>query len=76
MIKHISGKTGWDAWSLARARRARTHYELRQERLAREEKKEHQRLEAHAKTAAADHEKKDIIRAAIEKARARSIKDA
>ncbi len=72
-MKNASGqKTGWDAWSVARAKHARIHYALRQERLKHEKKKEDERLHTLADANSTGQKKQNTILAAIEKARAKS----
>ncbi|MDL2284316.1 RnfABCDGE type electron transport complex subunit B [Oxalobacter sp. OttesenSCG-928-P03] len=73
IMKNVSGtKTGWDAWSPMLAKRARVNYELREKRLEREIREENLRLTALTRAGKAGHKKKDTVKAAIEKARARS----
>ncbi len=81
----VSGdKTAWDAWTPEQAHTAKTRYEARQRRLAREAVEHEARLVAKAETKLADletHTKSDstaetdrkraIIEAALAKARAR-----
>jgi Na+-translocating ferredoxin:NAD+ oxidoreductase subunit B len=77
-------RTGWQAWSEAQAQEALERYELRKQRLAREEDEHAQRLEAKAQAKLADLEahthgalgaeaerKRAVIEAALARARAR-----
>ena len=75
IMKNASGhKTGWNAWSLMQADRARTDFERRQKRVKHEETREHIRLEALAKTGAVGDKKKSTVFSAMEKARAKASK--
>jgi len=75
IMTNTSGeKTGWDAWSTAQARRARINYERREQRLKHEAERERIRLEALAKTGSAGQKKKNVVLAAMEKARAKASK--
>ena len=75
MMKNASGhKTGWNAWSLMQADRARSDFEQRQKRLKHEKERKRIQLDALAKTGIAEHKKKSTILAAMEKARAKAQK--
>lgn len=76
--------TGWSAWSAPQARNARSRYEARQQRREREAQEQAQRLQAKAEHKLADlaahsqhtdpvilDQKKAIIQAALERARAK-----
>ncbi|MEZ5665501.1 MAG: electron transport complex subunit RsxB [Burkholderiaceae bacterium] len=78
------GKTGWSSWNQAQADLARTRYQARQQRLAREKQEHEARLEAKARMKLADlashslhtdpdvlDRKRAVIEAALARARAR-----
>jgi electron transport complex protein RnfB len=78
------GRTGWDAWTPQQAQQARTRYQERTRRLAREQQEHQERLEAKARMKLADLEshslhtdpavldkKRAVIEAALARARER-----
>jgi electron transport complex protein RnfB len=84
-LENVTGeRTGWDAWSQAKADEALARYESRKERLAREAREHDERLEAKAKEKLANlaqltkgaegaeaKRKQAVIEAALARARAK-----
>lgn len=67
-MKTVSGTlTGWNAWSVGQARAARDRYERRLHRLQMEKKEE----TGPADTTVGANKKADLLRKALERARAR-----
>ena len=84
MVDVTPGRTGWNAWTQAQAARARARYAFRQQRLERDAAEHAARLAAKGRAALADiaahskltepdelQAKRDVIEAALERARVR-----
>ena len=75
MIDVTPGRSGWDAWTAAQAAQARERYAFHQQRTERDAREHAERLAAKARATLADaddlHTKREVIEAALERARQR-----